>query len=312
VSFVEQLERELKARRIRPPVRRRILLEYADHIASERESGAARLGDPGELAGPFAAEMATDDARRTTRNTFLALSATAVALVVGQLAIGHAGGYQGPGNGRSLALWTPAILAMLCAPQVALVTGLLAATRALVRRHAVVMPDVEVALIHRRCLSGAVAGMVTCAGILLYTVNFSAELSSWWVWTQAAMAAGAGVGLALAIRGSLRCRLTIGGTAGEPADLFDLAASRFGAIAPPRSLQSLRTLRSRPWAATALAAGLVVVATTLFTAHAERSLVEGLERGGFETVFIAAGLAIVRGLVWLRARRVRRGPAPAH
>jgi hypothetical protein len=281
VSFIEQLEQELRTRRVPAAVRRRILLEYADHIASDRESEAERLGDPGELAGQLAAELATDEARRTTRNTFLALSAAAVALVVGQLAIGHAGGYRGPSNGHSLALWIPAILAILCAPQVALVTGLLAAGRALLRRRAVVLPDAEVALIHRRCLTGAVAGMVTCAGLLLYTINFSGELASWWVWTQAAMAAGAGAGVGWAIPGSLRSSVYLAGT-------------RFAGISPLPTRQWLRTLRTRSWSAAGLAAGLVVVATTLFTAHAERSLIEGLERGGFEAVFIAAGLALSR------------------
>ena len=105
--------------------------------------------------------------------------------------------------------------------------------------------------------------------------------------------------------------MTVGGTAGEPADLLETAVPVLGKLAPTRALRALRTSRSRPWASAALAAGLVVVATTLFTAHAERSLVEGLERGGFEAVFIAAGLAIVRGLVRLRARSGpgRAGPA---
>jgi hypothetical protein len=60
-----------------------------------------------------------------------------------------------------------------------------------------------------------------------------------------------------------------------------------------------------------LAAAVVVVGTTLFTAHAERSLLEGLERGALEAIFIAAGVAIVRGLVRFRARRrPRPGPGP--
>ena len=297
MSFTEQLERELKARAVRPAVRRRIMLEYADHLASDEESGAADsgaesrakgLGDPAELAGQFAAELAADDARRTTRNTFLALSATAVALVVGQLAIGHAGGYRGPGNGRSLALWIPAILAILCAPQVALVSGLLAGARGLLRRGSTVLPDAEVALLHRRCLTGAGAGLVTCAGLVLYVVNFSGELAGWWVWTQAAMATAAAVALGLAIRGSLRSRTTVGGIPGEPVELVDQAGRMFGAISPPPGL------RTHPQRVVALVAAAVVLATTLFTAHAEGSLVEGLERGAFEALFIVLGLALSR------------------
>ncbi len=305
MSFTEQLEGELEARRVRPAVRQRIVLEYADHIASDEESpGAARLGDPAALAAQFAAELAADDARRTTRQTFLALSATAVALVLGQLSIGQAGGYPGPSHGHALALWIPAILALLCAPQVALVSGLLAAARALLRRRAIVMPDAELALIHRRCLIAAGAGLVTCAGILLYTVNFSAELAGWWLWTQAAAAVGAGLGLALAIRGSLRSRLTVGGTAGEPGSLLDHLAPGFDAVLP------VRDLRTYPRRAAVLAAAAVVVGTTLFTAQAEGSLVEGLERGGFEAIFIAAGVAVARRLVRLRDRRGPR-PGPA-
>ncbi len=119
------------------------------------------------------------------------------------------------------------------------------------------------------------------------------------------MAAGAGAGLVLAIWGSLRCRATVGGTAGEPGRLLDYASPVLETISPLRGLRPQRLAALAAFAA--FAAFAVVVATTLFTAHAERSLVEGLEHGGSEALFTVAGLTIVRGVGRLRTHR---GPGP--
>jgi hypothetical protein len=67
-------------------MRKRIALEYADHLALRPRRGGA-AGNPEELAGEFAAELAADDARRVARNTFAALALAALALVAGQLTI---------------------------------------------------------------------------------------------------------------------------------------------------------------------------------------------------------------------------------
>ena len=61
-AFLDRLEDELANRGVRRSLRRRIVLEYADHLACDPET-ETRLGDPGELAGEFAAELAADDAR---------------------------------------------------------------------------------------------------------------------------------------------------------------------------------------------------------------------------------------------------------
>ena len=53
-AFIERLDRELSNRGVRGGVRRRIALEYADHLACDPES-EKQLGDPRELAGEFAA-----------------------------------------------------------------------------------------------------------------------------------------------------------------------------------------------------------------------------------------------------------------
>ena len=129
-TFLERLDHELAGRGVRRTLRRRIALEYADHLACDPES-ETQLGDPGELAGEFAAELAADEARRMARNAFMELALAALALVAGQLTIAAAGGYPGYNHGVSTALAVPTILTLLIAPQIALVAGSLAALRAL-------------------------------------------------------------------------------------------------------------------------------------------------------------------------------------
>lgn len=139
MRWLERLADELAVLGVRGRERRRILLELHDHI--ECDPGCEdRLGAPRELAASFADELATDRARRSAFNAFGALAIAAAALIVSQLAIGHAGGYPGFTNGLSVVLFMPAAIGILIAPQVALVAGvtLLGASRTLARAGAVV------------------------------------------------------------------------------------------------------------------------------------------------------------------------------
>ena len=134
-----------------------ILLELDDHI--ECEPGCEdRLGDPRELAVKFADELATSRARRSALHAFVALALTAVALATSQLAIEAAGGYPGFTNGISLLLFFPALVGIFFAPQVALVTGSLAALRAIRRRRTPRLPAAEIGLITRRARIALLAG----------------------------------------------------------------------------------------------------------------------------------------------------------
>jgi hypothetical protein len=277
VSFLSEIDGALADQGVRPRARRQIVDEFRDHIACEPEA-VARLGDPTTLAQTFAAELAGDEARRCTRNTFGALSLAAVALVAGQLLIHAAGGYPDYNKGTSTPLALAAIAMITIAPQVAFAAGSLAALRAWRRRRARQLPDAEVALIHRRGAVGRTAGIVTCLGMLVYVANDTQRLAGWWLIAQAAMAMVALGALVAARTESRACATTVGAVSGPAGGLaVDL---------PP-----LAWLAARPWTAWAIITTAAFLATAAFTGHAEGSLVEGLERGGLESIALGAGLA---------------------
>jgi hypothetical protein len=292
VSFTQRLDHELAARQVRPSARRRVLLEYSDHIACE-PSSEDRLGDPAQLAQTFAAELAADDARHLTRTTFLGLVLAAVALIAGQVGIGQSGAYPGFDHGTSVAIALPAILMILIAPQVALVSGSLAALRAVRRWRARQLPDNEVRLMYRRCSVARAAGLVTCAGLLLYVINFTQLLPAWLLAMQAGLALAAAAVLTLAAVQARRGRRTVAGVAGPAGDIID-------------DLPPLAPIAAYPRMACVLATIAVGGAGTLLGANAEHSLVEGLERGGLEALVAAFGLTIML-TVTRRYRGTMRG-----
>lgn len=292
-AFIDRLDRELAARRVRTGMRRRIALEYADHLACD-PSSEARLGDPAELAGAFAAELAADDARTTARNTFLALVLAALALVAGQLTIVPAGGYPGYNGGTATALAMTAIVTILIAPQIALVAGSLAALRAFRRRGSRRLPDAEVALIYRRSSVAGAAGLALCAALLLYVVNFSGQMAAWWVALQTGLAAGAATALTWVAVQARRSRQTVAAVPGPSGGIVD--------DLPPMAL-----IAAHPRSACVAAALLAGAAGTVLGGVAERSLIEGLERGTFEALVVGVCLAVT---IRLCAGRAARGPAP--
>jgi hypothetical protein len=306
MSWLETLSAELQARGITGREHHRIVLELRDHITCD-PGCADRLGDPEELAAEFADELATDRARRSALDVFAALAVAALALLVSQLAIGHAGGYPGFTDGLSLGLFVPAAFGMFIAPQVALVAGTLALLRAARRWRARALPTAEIALIRRRAWVGLVAGFATVAGLELYVADFSAVLPSWWL----ALVGGLGAAAGLALLGAC-ARLGRGGAivthaSGSSGDVFDdLPAIRW------------RWLRRHPWRLGALASVTVAAAMTLVGWHAERSLIEGVERGVIEGLASAAGFALLGGAIGVaaaapeedRARGLPSGCAP--
>lgn len=294
-AFIARLEEELATRRVRCSVRRRILLEYADHLACEPES-EQRLGDPAQLAGAFAAELAADDARAVARNTFASLALAAFALVIGQLTIVPGGGYPGYNSGGSTALALIAIVMILVAPQVALVTGSLGALRAFRRRHSPLLPNAEIALIHRRCVIGGAAGLVTCAALLLYVADFTQQLAGWWLGVQAGTALIAAGALILTGAQARRVRQTIASVPGPSGGIAD-------------DVPLVGFVLARPRAACVAAALIAGAAGTVLGAVAERSLIEGLERGFFEALVVGVGLAVTLSLAARLAARGAQGRA---
>ncbi|HEY3725936.1 MAG TPA: DUF1707 domain-containing protein [Solirubrobacteraceae bacterium] len=291
MTWLDALATELSARGVPARQRARILLELRDHIASE-PGCEDRLGDPRMLAVSFADELATARARRCAFGSFGALALTALALIVSQLAIGHAGGYPGFTNGISLVLFVPALLGMFVAPQIALVAGTLAALRAARRRRRPHLPAAEIGLIGRRARVALLAGFGTVTGLALYLADFSQRLPAWYLGLVGGLGAVAAAALYLAFSALRHAQAIVSGSDGAAGDVYD----DLPLIAWP-------WLRSRPWRLGAVGTLIIALIMTLFFAHAEHSLAEGLQRG------IAEGLAVAAGFVLL-GRAV--GLFPAH
>jgi uncharacterized integral membrane protein len=283
MSWLGDFGDELERRRVRPAMRERLLAEFADHIACEQGEKTrielTRLGAAREIAAQYADELAAEDARRGAFGAFAALACVAVAFVVQQLTLARIG-YPGFNHGYSTPLALIAILALVVGSQVALVCGTLAAWRALRRRSQTVLPAAEIALVHRRSRLALVAGFATTAGLALYVINFAGVLPLWWLLTSGALAAAAATALLFAWREIARGSITVALTTGPAGDIYD-------------DIPALRPLRSHPlglWALTAIAVGGAV---TAFEWHAEHSLAEGLQRGGFEVLALSAGFALL-------------------
>jgi hypothetical protein len=283
MSWLGELERELDARGVRGAARRRILLELADHLACEPDA-EARLGEPAGLAATFADQLGTDRTRRGAREAFAALVLAAVAFLASQLTVGAAGGPHAFDAGLSVALWVPALLAVVLGSQIALVAGTLALLRAWRRRGPEVLPSAELALVRRRAAIGVGAGMVTVVGLLAYVVDFVTVLPAWWLALVGGLAWLAGIALAVAGARLVRAGETVVTADGPAGDLFD-------------DLPPLRGLRAHPWRLCALAALLVGAGVLALAGAAEGSLAEGVQRGAFEALavvvaFTALGRAV--------------------
>jgi uncharacterized protein DUF1707 len=293
MTWLQQLADDLTARGIHGRDRRRIVAELRDHIECEPES-VERLGDATELARIFADELATSRARRAAWHAFGALSTAAAVLAFSQIALGRAGGYPGFDHGLSLLLFFPALLGMFIAPQVALVSGTLAALRALRRRRVNRMPAAEIGLLARRTHVALAAGFATIGGIEIYVVDFSARLPAWWLGTVGGLGLASGGALACATHSLTGARTLVSGTPGGAGDVFD----DLPAI-------DLSWLRRRSWRLGAAASLFVAAAMTAFEAHAERSLAEGLQRGIVEGVAAAIGFALLGRSIGVTSSRWR-------
>ncbi len=292
MTWLQQLAGELSGRGVSGEDRARILDELRDHIGCE-PGCEQRLGDPRALATRFADELAGSLARRSAFVAFGALAGAAAVLAISQLTIGHAGGPPGFNHGHSVALFLPAAIGMLIAPQVALVAGTLAAWRALRRRDAASLSAAEVSLIRRRTRVALAAGWATLAGLALYVVDFTALLPVWWLTLVGGLTAIAAIGIAAASRELAHSGELVSSSAGRAGDLFD--------DLPPVGRD---WLRRHPWRLGGLVSVLVGLAMTAFEAHAEHSLPEGLQRG------VAEGLAAAAGFLLLgRAIGARSGTA---
>ena len=145
------------------------------------------------------------------------------------------------------------------------------------------LPAEEIALIHRRSRVALAAGFATMAGLELYVVDFSQRLPAWWLGLSGGLAAIAGVGLfGRGSRTLVRARAIVSGAAGPAGDIYD-----------DLPVLGWRWLRSRPWLLGALASLAVGLALGAFEAHAEHSVVEGIQRGMFEGLAAAVGFVLL-------------------
>jgi Domain of unknown function (DUF1707) len=294
MTWLEILEKELGARGVPRRERERIVLELRDHI--DCDPGCEdRLGDPGALAATFGDELASSKSRRAALDVFAALAATAVALVVSQATLGRIG-YPGFDRGLTQALFWPALLGMFVAPQAALVSGTLAALRAVRRRRAIALPAAELALISRRARIALAAGFSTVAGMELYVVNFSQRLPAWWLVLAGGLGVAAGAALARA-RHVLAAARQLRSSAAGPA----------GSIYDDLPMLHWRWLRARPWRLGIVGSLFAAMLMTAFEARAEHSLLEGVQRGVVEGLAAAAGFALLGRAVGLTAPRAPGG-----
>jgi hypothetical protein len=259
---IEELGRELLAVGIRGRLRARILAEFSDHIACDPR---ARLGDPRPLAAQFADDLATERTRRTALGTFAALAVVAVAVGIPQLTLPATPDLAA---GRSPFLIAPALLALVFGAQIAFVAGSLAALRAL-RLGGVH----EVGLVRRRVDVALAAGVLTALGGVLYAVNFSDVVPTWWTALALAAAAAGAVPLGAAAFAHARTHGVKVSTARPPAGL----SADLGPLAQPALIGAAATFA-------------IVAATAVL----EGSLVEGALRGAFEAAAFAACFAALR------------------
>jgi hypothetical protein len=219
MSWLGELNQELRIRGVPRSDRRRIALELEDHLLSG-PSETASLGDPEVLAQEFADELATVESRRAALTGFAALAAAgigfALCFVTGSLA-----GSPDIASAEIVPLGMLAALVMLLAPQVALAAGLLALLGAVRTRRARVVPAADATLGVRRTAIALTAGAASLGGLALYAVEYRAGLAMWWTVTAVATAAALTVPIALAatrVRRAAGIRSTVEGDAG---DVFD-------------------------------------------------------------------------------------------
>lgn len=191
--MIEELDRELRAVGVPARRRRRIRLEFEDHLACQP---GADLGNPHELARQFADELGTVYARRAGLGVFLAL--VPVGALVCVLALSRHGVVFNVGA--------------TLGGQLAFVGGTLALLRAWRVRKQPVIAAADSRVIARRAALGILGGVITLAAVAL-----SVRGDLVWVTVAVGCVALAAAGVALA---ATRLRPTAAGSAGDLS--FDL------------------------------------------------------------------------------------------
>jgi hypothetical protein len=272
-EFQTQLGRELSAAGISGRARRRILDEFADHLACDP---SAQLGEPAALARQFADEVGSARARRAAVVSFGALalagSLFGLALVTSDSVFG-ATPKGGPVIGEI------ATAAAILFSQVSFVAGTLAALRWVQRRGSGVLPAAEAKVIVRRAAVGVICGIVTMVGLGTVAIAYHRFQPSAWA-TFAIVAASVGTAALLvslpALWEAARLRPVAEGGAG---DIFD----DLGGVVP-------HPLAGRPWLLAVVVSAAVAVVITLVAVPAQDAI-DGAMRGLADAVLCMLGFA---------------------
>jgi len=279
MSWLARFERELADHRIPRRTRRRILLEFDDHLRCDPDA-EVRLGDPAAVARTFADDLAAAASRRAALGSFAVLvfvgAAFSACLLMGAT-------FVGPDitAAEILPLGLAAALGVLLAPQVALAAGVLALLGWVRTRAANELPAGEGALLRRRAAVGLLAGATALASLGLYAFEYRAALPSWWLTMTFAVSAGLLVPVlvaAAAVRRTASVRSNVQGDTGDVFDDLHIPSLRF------------------PWLLCAAVAAVAALAVGVAGGPDD-----WLRNAVFETVAVIGGFTFVGRRLGLRA-----------
>lgn len=271
MSWLGDLERELKAARLPAARRRRIVAEFADHLASEPAS-VGRLGSPAALASEFADELGTAYARRAGYAVFFALAPLGL-LFVALLA---------PAGLHTTSVDAQITGGLVLGTQLAFVGGTLALLRTWRTRRTRVLAAADARVLVRRAVLGIAGGVVTVVALAFAT--FQARGVHWAVpeLAYATVAAGA---LTLSVATALTARAAAFHPSREGA-AGDLA-SDLGLAIPPRRIALV-------------IAGSVIVCIAI-AGVLQADPLDGLVRAAGDGLLCLTGFAVLGRPLGLRA-----------
>jgi hypothetical protein len=220
MTWLDRLDVELGKVGIPASRRRRIIAEFADHLASD-PSSKDRLGSPAALARQFADELGTVYARRAGYAVFLALAPLGLlfAVLFGLTALyTTSAGSQVTGG-------------LVLGTQLAFVGGTLALLRAWRTRRKRVIPAADASVLVRRAMLGVAGGAI--AVVTLALAAFQVRGVQWTVPELAYATVGVGA-LTLTVAAALTVRAAAFQPSGGGGVAGDLASDLGLAVAPWR------------------------------------------------------------------------------
>jgi hypothetical protein len=286
MTYLDTLEAELTKAGVPARRRRRIVIEFADHL---HENPEAQLGSPHELATQFADELGTRLARATAFRAFAALAFAGISLAVMFVAVGRMRALTlNGGQHTATPAWAaPILLLAAMASQVALAAGGLALLRAWRLRHERVISAADATALARRSAVGLIGGLVALAALPVCAVAFPRAAGNTWTvfaWGLAGVGVTAFAAMAPSVISSFQLRPDRGGGGGDLiSDLGDWV---------PRSLTPTRC---------ALLLALVIVVLAGVGGVFTDDPYDGIARGLADAMACLAGFAVLGRYLGLRA-----------